>query len=173
MKKDRLFKIVLTGILVALNVILERFFAYSVWNMTISFGFITVAFAAAMLGIPHAIAVAGLGDLIGSLLFPFGTYFPGFTLTNVLVAACLAFFIRKKTDLSNVILATIINKISCTIVLNSIWISILYKGGISAFGVVVIPRIPQAILMGYVEVIVILLIFSDSSPIRKQLNRLF
>ncbi len=47
MKKNQLFKIILTGILVALNIILERFMpSYSVWNNNISFGFITVAFAA-------------------------------------------------------------------------------------------------------------------------------
>lgn len=173
MKKNYLFKIVLTGILIALNVILERFLAYSVWNMTISFGFITVAFAAAMLGIPYAIAVGGLGDLIGSLLFPFGAYFVGFTITNVLVAVCLAIFIHKNTSLLNIILATVINKITCTIILNSIWISILYKGGISAFGVVAVPRIFQAVVLGIVEIVVITLIFTNNSPIRKQLNRLF
>ncbi|MBR4123607.1 MAG: folate family ECF transporter S component [Clostridia bacterium] len=172
MKKNYLQKIVLTGILVALNVILERFLAYSVWNMTISFGFITVAFAAAMLGIPYAIAVGGLGDLIGSLLFPFGAYFPGFTLTNILVAACLAIFIYKRATLFNIILATVINKISCTVILNSIWISILYKGGISAFWIVAVPRISQAVILGIVEIIVITLVFSEKSQIRKQLNKL-
>lgn len=172
MKKNYLFKIVLTGVLVALNIILERLLAYSVWNMTISFGFITVAFAAVMLGLPYAIAVGGLGDLIGALLFPFGPYFPGFTLTNILAAAVLALFIHKNTSIINVTIATVINKISFTLILNSIWISILYRGGISKFFVVAIPRIWSAVILGIVEIIVITLIFSEKSQIRKQLNKL-
>ncbi len=172
-KKNYLFRIVFTGILVALNVILERFLAYSVWNMTISFGFITVAFAAAMLGLPYAIAVGGLGDLIGSLLFPFGPYFPGFTLTNVLAAAVLALFIHKNTSIINITIATVINKICFTLILNSIWISILYRGGISDFFVVAIPRIWSAVVLGIIEVVILTLVFSEKSQIRKQLNKLF
>ena len=76
MKKKYLLKIVLTGILIALNVIMERFMSYNVWNMSIGFSFITVGFAASILGIPYAIAVAAFGDLIGALLFPFGAYRP-------------------------------------------------------------------------------------------------
>lgn len=173
MKKKFLFKIVLTGILIALNVILERFLAYSVWNMTISFGFITVAFAAVMLGLPYAIAVGGLGDLIGALLFPFGPYFPGFTLTNILAAAVLALLIHKNTSILNIAIATVINKVCFTLILNSIWISILYRGGISNFFVVAVPRIPSAVILGIIEILVIFLVFSQKSGIRKQLNKLF
>lgn len=172
-KKNYLFKIVLTGVLVALNIILERFLAYSVWNMTVSFGFVTVAFAAAMLGLPYAIAVGGLGDLIGALLFPFGPYFPGFTLTNVLVAACLALFIYKRATIVNIVLSTVINKICFTLILNTIWISILYRDGLSEFFVVLVPRIPQAVILGIIEIVVITLIFADKSAVRKQLNKLF
>lgn len=172
MKKNYLFKIVLTGILIALNIVLERFLAYSVWNMTISFGFITVAFAAAMLGLPYAIAVGGLGDLIGALLFPFGPYFFGFTLTNILVAAIFAIFIYKKATLLNITLSVIINKVLFTLILNTVWISLLYRDGLSEFFVVLVPRIPQAIILGVIEIIVITVLFAGKSKIRKQLNKL-
>ena len=96
--KKYLFKIVMTGILVALNVIMERFMSYNVWNMSIGFSFITIGFAATYLGIPYSIAVAALGDLIGALLFPFGTYFPGFTLTNAIVAPAINLSIIGRTE---------------------------------------------------------------------------
>ncbi len=172
MKKNYLFKIVFTGILIALNIVLERFLAYSVWNMTVSFGFIAVAFAAAMLGLPYAIAVGGLGDLIGALLFPFGPYFFGFTLTNIFVAAILAIFIYKKATLLKITVSVIINKVLFTLILNTVWISLLYPDGLSEFFVVLVPRIPQAVILSIIEIIVITVLFADKSKIRKQLNKL-
>ena len=170
-KQSALFKIILTAILVALNVILERFLAYSVWNQTISFGFITVAFAAAFLGTPYAVAVAGLGDLVGSLLFPFGTYFVGFTATNCIYGLILAEFIYKKASVLNITLAIVINKIVCTLILNTLWISILYRGGVDAFFVLLVTRLPSAAIMAVVEIIVMLLVFSQKSKVRTLLDK--
>ena len=166
-----LFKIVFTGILIAMNIVLERFLAYSVWNQTISLGFITVAFAASFLGIPYAIAVAGLGDLIGSLLFPFGTYFVGFTVTNCLYAFITAIFIYKNATALKVTLSVIINKLVCSLTLNTIWISLLYRGGIDAFPAVFISRIPQLVLMTVIEIAVLILLFSRKSKVRILLDK--
>ena len=166
-----LFKIVFTGILIAMNIVLERFLAYSVWNQTISLGFITVAFAASFLGIPYAIAVAGLGDLIGSLLFPFGTYFVGFTVTNCLYAFITAIFICKNATAIKATLSVIINKLVCSLTLNTIWISLLYRGGIDAFPAVFISRIPQLVLMTVIEIAVLILLFSRKSKVRILLDK--
>ena len=168
MKKNHLFKIILTGILIALNVILERFMpSYSVWNNNISFGFITVAFAACYLGVPYAIAVGGLGDLIGALVKPFGPYFVGYTLTNMLVGFILAIFLYKKANLWRISVATLINKTTTSLVINTIFISVLYRGGIDAFWVVFVGRLPFAALMTAVEIFTITLLFSKKSKINK------
>ncbi len=159
--KKYLFKIVLTGILIALNVIMERFMSYNVWNMSIGFSFITIGFAASYLGTPYSIAVAAIGDIIGALLFPFGTYFPGFTLTNALVGLVFGIFLYKKTNALKITLAVLINKVCFTLLLNSIWISILYKGGIDALWAVIVPRIVTTVPMFFVEIIVLTLLFSD------------
>lgn len=156
-----LFKIVLTGILIALNVIMERFMSYNVWNMSIGFSFITLGFAACYLGTPYSIAVAAIGDIIGALLFPFGTYFPGFTLTNALVGLVFGIFLYKKANILKITLAVLINKVCFTLLLNSIWISILYRGGIDALWTVIVPRITTTIPMFFVEIIVLTLLFSD------------
>lgn len=167
MKLKILFRIVLTAILVALNVVMERFLAYSVWNLTISFSFITVAFAAVFLGIPNAVYVAVLGDIIGALLFPFGTYYPGFTLTNALVAVTTGFFLTKSRNIFSIKFSVLINKICFTMIMNSAWIAMLYKGGIDAIWVVAATRIPSAVAMLFVEIIVLFLLFSDKSKFYK------
>lgn len=171
-----LFKIILTAVLIALNVILERFLAYSVWNQTISFGFVAVAFAAAFLGTPYAVAVAGFGDLIGSLLFPFGAYFPGFTVTNCVYGLILAEFLYKNATPIRIVICVILNKIVCTLTLNTLWISIMYRGGVDAFFIVLPTRLMGAALMTVAELIVILLFFANKSTMRtlleKSLNRI-
>ena len=168
MKKNSLFKIILAALLIALNIILERFVpTYSVWNNNISFGFVAVAFAACYLGIPYAVAVGGFGDLIGALIKPFGPYFPGYTITNMLVGFCLAIFLYKKATVLRISIATVINKIVCSLVLNTIFISVLYRGGIAAFWVVFISRIPFVALMTFVEILVISLLFSKKSKVNQ------
>ena len=173
MKKKLLFKIILTGILVALNVIMERFLSYSVWNMSIGFSFTTIGFAAAFLGIPYAVAVGALGDIIGALLFPFGPYFPGFTLTNILMALTTAIFLYKNTNIIKISLSVLINKVFFSILLNSIWIAILYRDGLDALWAVMVTRIPTAIATFFVEVIVLYLLFSEKSKFRNIILKSF
>ncbi len=170
-KKQQLFKIILTALLIALNIILERFLAYSVWNQTISFGFIAVAFAASFLGTPYAIAVAGMGDLLGSLLFPFGAYFPGFTATNCIYGFILAEFLYKNATPIKIVLSVVINKVVCSLLLNTLWISIMYRGGVDAFFVVLVPRLISTAFLAAVELVVLLLVFSNKSKIRSLLDK--
>ena len=174
-KQNYLFKIVLTSLLVALNVIIERFLSFNKWDLSFGFSFITVGFAAAFLGIPYAIAVGGLGDIIGALLFPFGTYFVGFTITNVLMALTTGIFLWKSTNIYKISISVLINKVFFSLLLNSIWISILYRGGINALWTVMLPRIPTAIVGFIIEVTVLTVLFSDKSKIKKtfykQLNK--
>lgn len=169
-KNSQLFKIILTAMLIALNVVMERFMSFNVWNQSIGFSFITIAFAAVFLGVPYALAVGAFGDIIGALLFPFGTYFIGFTITNVLAAFITAIFIYKKASIINITLSVIINKITTTLCLNSLWITLLYRDNIDAFPAVFLTRVPQAIIMAVVEILIVSLLFTEKSKIRTSLN---
>lgn len=176
MKKDNkqtyLFKIILTALLIALNLVLERIVpSYKLWNQDISFGFVAVAFAAAFLGTPYAIAVAGMGDLIGSLVFPFGAYFPGFTLTNCIYGLILGEFLYKNATAAKVIICVTLNKIICSLILNTLWISIMYRGGVDAFFVVLVPRLIGTAITTAIEIITLLLVFSDKSKLRQLLDK--
>ena len=175
--KNQVFKIILTAILVALNIILERFLAYSVWNNTVSFGFITIAFAACYLGVPYSMAVAGLGDLIGALIKPFGPYFVGYTLTNLIVGLIIGLYLKNNATVIKIGLSVITYKILCSLILNTIWTSILYRGGIDAFWTVFVTRVPFVSVMTAVEIVVISLLFSNKSKInltiRKTFNNLY
>ena len=171
-KKNQVFKIILAAILVALNIILERFLAYSVWNNTVSLGFITIAFAACYLGTPYAMAVAGLGDFLGAIIKPFGPYFVGYTITNLLIGLCLGLFLKKATIL-RISLGVVCYKVFCSLILNTVWTSILYRGGIGAFWPVFITRVPFISVMTVVEIIIISLLFSQKSKINLTINKTF
>lgn len=167
-KQTQLLKIILTALLIALNLVLERLVpSYKIWNQDISFGFIAIAFAAAFLGTPYAAAVAGIGDLLGSLLFPFGAYFPGFTLTNCVYGIILGEFLFKNATIYKTIIAVFLTKIACSLVLNTLWISIMYRGGVDAFFIVLIPRLLGTAISAVIELVVILLLFSNKSKVRQ------
>ena len=172
-KKSFLFKIVLTSVMIALNIVLERLLAYSVWNQTISFSFVTIGFTAVFLGWPYAVAVGALGDFIGAMILPFGPYFFGFTLTNAIAAFITGIFISRKATPIRIVSSVLINKIVCSLLLNTIWIAALYRGGIAAFFAVLVTRLAQAAIMFAVESIAFILLFSEKSKIRHQLNRAF
>lgn len=170
--RKHLFKIVMTSVMIALNIVLERFLTFHIESNHYSISIVTIAFAAVFLGTPYAIAVAALGDIIGAVLFPIGAYFPGFTLTNIITAFVICLFIGKRVTVIKTCVAILINKTFGTLLLNSIWISVLYKGGIEAFPAYAVTRIPQAIIMTIIEIAIILIIFYEKGHIRKLLNNI-
>ena len=70
-------KLVVLGVLIAMEVVLSRFVSISTWNMKIGFAFIPVAAAAILLGPVEAAVCGGMADFLGATLFPIGAYFPG------------------------------------------------------------------------------------------------
>lgn len=125
-KKSRIQFITITAMLVALQVILGNLLQVPFLDKQYNFGFQPILIAGALLGAPAAMLVGGLGDLIGAHLFPQGAYFPGFTLTNVLVGLCCGLVLyRRKPTLWRVALAVVLSML-INWLLNSLWLSILY-----------------------------------------------
>lgn len=171
LSRSGIIKIVLTSAMIALNIVLERFLTFHIESNHYSISVITIVFAALYLGTPYAVSVAALGDIIGAFLFPVGPYFPGFTLTNILTALCICIFLRKRVTVLRCAVAILLNKLFGTLILNSIWVAVLYKGGIDAFPAYMVTRIPQAIIMFLTETVIVLLLFSEKSKIRVMLNK--
>ena len=146
MQKKYIFSIALTSIFVAITVVLSRFMSINVWNMSIGFSFASVFICGMLLG-PFWGGVCGaLADFIGAILFPFGTYFFGFTATAFLGGAVFGMvgIIAKKcknrwTFLSLTATLLILKEGICSLLLNSLWISILYG---TPYTAVLISRIP-------------------------------
>ena len=170
-KRKQLIKIVLTAVLIAMNVVLERVFAFQIESNHISLSIITLGFAAVYLGVPYTVTVAVFGDIIGGIIAPTGPYFLGFTISNAIMGVVIGIFLSKKANLANITVAVVINKVLCTLILNSIFVSVLYKGGFDAYPAYMVTRIPQAVVMTIVEIVLLTLLFWEKSSIRKLLDK--
>lgn len=98
MKQQKTTKIMVTcALLVALQVILARFLSINTTFVVVNFSFLAVALAGILFGPLWGMAVGGVSDLVGASLFPFGAFFPGFTLTAALVGLVYGAFLHTKT----------------------------------------------------------------------------
>jgi len=133
----------------------------------LSFGFIVNAVIGLLYG-PWVAGFASAGeDLLSSfLLGAQGNFFIGFTLTAFVGSFIYGWFLhRKNITWKHVLIAVILNTIFANLILNTLWIHILYRTPIV---VLLATRIPQNLIMAPVRFIVIYLITQN-----KQLNKIF
>ncbi|MDO4545658.1 MAG: folate family ECF transporter S component [Bacillota bacterium] len=152
MKKMNTKMLVTAGILIALNIILSRFLSINAWNLKIGFTFISVFIAAYFFGPALGAIVAGLGDFLGAILFPIGAYFPGFTFTAVLTGLLYGILLHKKQTPLRVVVAVAADQLILSLLLNTLWISILYG---SPFIPLLATRVIQCLVMIPVEFLTI------------------
>ena len=169
-KKINVRIIAIIGLLTALQVVLSRFLSIvNIPTMKIGFGFLPILLAALILGPLYAGIVGALSDIIGALLFPIGTYFPGFTVTAFITGMVLGLLLqnKKKSKVQMILfalLAVIIHQCVLSLLVDTIWISILY--GASYIGYV-ISRIPEALIHAAVEFLIIILLGDRIRQLRR------
>ena len=144
----RLRMLLALAMLTALEIVLNRFASIRTWNLKIGFSFIPIVVAAMLYGPLGGALVAGLGDLIGAILFPNGPFFPGFTATALLTGLVFGLFLRRNQKPLPVILAVAINQLILSLLLNTLWISSLYP--------TLVSRLPQCAILIPVQLVVIL-----------------
>jgi ECF transporter S component (folate family) len=155
MKNPRV--IVFMGLFIAIEVVLTRFIAIQTPIVRIGFGFLPIALCAIMFG-PLIGGITGvLADLIGMMLFPKGTYFPGFTLSAFLSGAIYGLLLYKKPITTiRVGLSVLIIKLFINLGLDTIWLSILYKKAI----IVILPtRIISNAVMFPIQTLLIFIVW--------------
>ncbi|MCI8353309.1 MAG: folate family ECF transporter S component [Clostridia bacterium] len=167
MKKTK--KIVLAGIFIAMTVILSRFLAVKLPGYKIGFSYIPAYLGGMLLGPIYNAVILVLADLIGATLFPFGSYFVGYTITALLNGIVYGVILHKiyKEELSNkqiiirLICAAVINQILVNGVLNTFWISITQD---KAFFVIAGARLVKEIIMVPIQVITMFPIIKVIKP---------
>ncbi len=165
--RARLLMLIILAMLTAMEIVLSRFLSVNAWNLKIGFSFLPVVVAAMLYGPLGAAAVAGLGDFLGAILFPIGPYFPGFTATAVLTGLVFGFFLRRKQTLAGTICSVGINQLILSLLLNTLWISILYG---NPYWPTLISRIPQCAILIPVQIVVILALAPAMRRLSESMN---
>ncbi|MBO4446114.1 MAG: folate family ECF transporter S component [Clostridia bacterium] len=160
------YQIVIMGMLIALYVVLNRFLSINVWNLSIGLTFLPLAVAGMVLGPVKAGIVGALSDFIGAMLFPFGPFFPGFTLTAFLKGLTYGLLLYKKQNILLIVAAEVIVQGILSLFLQSYWISYLYG---SPYWAVVTSRFVQVGPLFVVETLLIFLLSKSLVPTLKDM----
>ena len=133
--------IVVSAMLIAIDVVFSRLLALNILIAKVGLGFAAIAVCAMLYGPAWAALCAALGDLAGSLLFPTGAYFPGFTVTAALTGLFFGLFLYKnRPGLKQCFLAALTNGLTVTLVLNTAMISIGFG---PKFGPLLVTRLAE------------------------------
>jgi len=140
------------GLLVAVHVVLSRFCSINAWNIKIGFAFVPIFVAAYLYGPLMAGVVGALGDFVGAIAVPIGMYFPGFTVTCFLTGVIFGLLLHKKQTAPHILGAVIVNQLVLGLLLNTLWISILYG---APYRSLLVTRIVQSAILIPVEFLTI------------------
>ena len=113
------------------------------------------------------------GDLIGAILFPFGAYFPGFTISAALIGLVYGIFLYKKPGeerknfkfIIQLIISSIIVLGGIKILLESVFLNVLYG---KAYLAVIASRFVTQLIMLPLQVIIIFFLEKSLSPFIKK-----
>ncbi len=124
-------------------------------------------------GPKYSAIIAGLGDLIGAILFPFGPYFPGFTISSALMGLVYGIFLYKKpgeerkdsTFIIQLVISSVIVLGGIKILLESVFLNVLYG---KAYLAVIASRFATEAVMLPIQVITIFVLEKALRPFVKK-----
>lgn len=157
---SKIKKTVLAALLLALLIVLSRFASIQTQLLVINAGFVPIVMSAIWLGPKYSMLIAALGDFIGAILFPFGSYFPGFTLSGAITGLIYGIFLKRdfNKEINNkkfvicLIISTVLVLVLDGIFLRALWLNILYG---KAFFLIVSARLISELIKIPVQIITI------------------
>ena len=156
---SKMKKIILSALLLALTIVLSRFLSFNTSLLSIGFSFVPMILAAIWLGPKYAAIICGLADLIGALLFPFGTYFIGFTISAACKGLIYGLVLYKKgEELKN-------KELIIRLIIACIWLVIMYE---KAFLAVLYTRLTAESIMLPIQIITIFVLVNALRPLTKK-----
>ncbi len=153
---SKMKKIILSAMLLAILILLSRFISIKTQVLVISFHYIPIMIAAIWLGPKYSTVIALLGDLLGAILFPFGPYFPGFTVSAAISGFVYGIFLNKsKREMTNrqflirLALSSFLVLIVVNVFITSVWIHLLYG---KAYVAIMASRVVTQIVMFPIQI---------------------
>lgn len=167
----RLKKIILTSLLLAATIVINRFLSINTGILSIGFTFVPLMLSAIILGCKRTVIIATLADLIGALLFPFGPFFIGYTVSASLTGLVYGLLLYQNGEFKpnkqfviRLVLATLIVTLLIHGGLNTLWTILTVKSA----SVAIIPmRIIKQLIM---IPIMILTMLGLTKALQKEIN---
>ena len=177
-KRNPVFVLVSLSMLIALQVVLSRFLSIETPFVKIGTGFLPVMLAGSLFGPMGGLVVGGVSDLLGAILFPFGAYFPGFTITAAFSGLIYGIMLGGKPGIAKIITAYLITTVVVTLGFNTLFTAFLYIKGTEPLSVKYLAalstRLTQAAIMLFIQTEVTYLLLNQmslSERINKALRR--
>lgn len=161
MYKSNTKKIVILAFLVAISVILTRFCSINTDILRIGFGWLPAAIAGIMFGPIWAGAAYAVADVLGMMIFPSGSFFPGFTLTAFITGCVYGYMYKKQPSVKNIIIPVLIVCMVLNLILDTLWLKILLGQG---YFVLLPPRIIKCAVMVPIQFFLIQLCWKKIIP---------
>lgn len=169
----KLKKIILTALLLASSIVIKRFLSINSTILSISWTFVPLMLSGMILGYKNTLLIAILEDLIGALLFPFGSYFIGYTISAALCGLVYGLLLYQKDDfrvskkfIIRLIIAILIVTILINGCLNTYWIILTSQKA----SVAIIPtRIIKQLIM---IPVMFLTMFGLSKALEKEIRKI-
>lgn len=165
-------KMILSALMLTLSIVLSRFLSIKTPLLAISFNFVPILLSAIWLGPKYTVIISGLADLIGAILFPFGEFFIGFTISAILSGLIYGFILYKKEGelskkqlLIRLVIATLIATLIVNLLLNTLWLVIMYD---KAFIALLITRAIKELIMIPIQIVTMFLLVQALQPITKK-----
>ena len=165
-KKPDVRMIVIIGLMIAFEVILHRLISIKTDIVQMHFGFIPIVIVAILYGPLYSGIAWAMADTIGTLLFPTGAFFFGFTVTALLSGIIFGIFLYKaKSYVISTVISVLIINILFTLCLDMYWLHLIMK---QAFVVLLPARVIKCCIMIPVQIIAIYLIQKYSPQLEKR-----
>ena len=148
--------IVFLGLMIALNIALTNVAKLipGANIVRISVAFIAISASAMMYGPIWAGVAAALADLISFLLFPAGTFFPGFTLSAFIAGALFGLLLYEhKPSILRALIASLLVIVVVDVSLNTVWLFLLIPG--KTLLALFVPRFIKSLIMIPIETFVV------------------
>ena len=156
------------ALLIALQIVLNRFASFQLLGVKFGLSFLPMALCAMRFGPWWAAGCYALSDVIGYLLYPTGPYFPGFSLTCALMGVCYGLFLYKREKLRlfpDVLVPSVINTMILGLFLNTLWMTMLYSSrGFSGW---LLYRLPQEVGLLVLHILLLPLVQKLADALRK------
>jgi len=103
--------------------------------------------------------LGGLSDILCYIVRPTGAFFPGFTLSAILQGVIYGLILKKDQGLVRILIAQGLDTVLVSLILNPLWLMILYGNGFIAFFT---ARIIKVLIMFPINVVLLAVVIAPS-----------